>query len=157
MNIDESQMADLIARRKAAERAVEGMPDGPIKEKAFEVAFQHLLTDTKQPVTSRRRRTKTSRKPSGDSPVTQRPRRTSGPQGHLAELVGGGFFDDPKGLPDIVEELRARGHLYKQEDLAKPMLRMTRAGVLRREPRERDRGRRIWVYRSSGSSGNGPR
>jgi len=155
MSMDESQLADLIARRKAAEKVVEGMPDGAIKEKAFEVAFQHLLAGSAQSVSTARRRAKTARKPRAQpSPATRR-KAASGPQAQLAGLVQDGFFDDWKGLPDIVQSLRVTGHSYEQEDLSKPLLRMTRAKILRREPRERDRGRTIYVYRRFDVTGNG--
>lgn len=155
MSIDESQIAEFIARRKAAEKVVEGMPDGPIKEKAFEVAFRDLLAGSGQSM-SAGRRPKTGRKPRAGSPARTRRKTPSGPQARLAALVEDGFFDDWKGLPDIVQALRVKGHSYEQEDLGKPLLRMTRADILRREPRQRERGRTIYVYRRFGVTGNGP-
>ncbi len=147
MSIDESQVADLIERRKAAEKVVQGMADGPIKEKAFEVAFQHLLIASSQPVTTKRRRAKTSRKHEGESSATARAKRLSGPRRQLTALLEDGFFDDWKALPNIVQELRVRGHSHKQEELSTPLQRMTRAKILRRELGQGERGRQMYFYR----------
>jgi hypothetical protein len=156
MNIDESQVADLIARRKAAERVVEEMADGPIKERAFEVAFQYLLAAPSEPVTARRRGAKTKRKGTSEAAPTARAKRSTGPRRHLNDLMDEGFFNDWKGLPDIVQELRLRGHSYKQEELSKPLQRMTQAKILRRQSKEREGARPIYVYRDSAVTRDGP-
>jgi hypothetical protein len=155
MTVDESHVADLIARRKTAEKVVEGMPDGVIKEKAFELAFQHLLAADGRSVSTRPRRAKTTRKTGRESSPAPRRKGASGPRRHLTALVQQGFFDEWKGLPDIVQGLQARGHSYRQEDLSKPLQRMTQAGTLRRQQKDRERGRTIWVYRRYELSGNG--
>lgn len=43
--VEKKSALDFITLRKKAEKAVEDMPDGPLKEKAFEVIFKHLLED----------------------------------------------------------------------------------------------------------------
>lgn len=142
---DNSQLESLIAKRQAAEKAVEdAAPD--LKEKAFEVMLQHLLSGERQPLANTRRRKKTSQPKSGMSLKVKKSRKPSGPQGLITELVKDGFYDEWRSLPDILERLRVGGHIYKQSSLSTPLRRLTQAKVLRRKERERDGGRKIWMY-----------
>ena len=54
MDIDEAEVKDLIAMREAAEEVVKGMPNGPMKVKAFEMAFQSLQAGDSKPAASQR-------------------------------------------------------------------------------------------------------
>lgn len=156
MTIDDSEVQDLIARRQAAERVVEGMPEGTIKEKAFEIVFQRLVTAESQPRAKKRsrRRTRSARASTTDQPAAQpeakTPRRSTGPYAQVTELAQDGFFDEWKNLPEIQEQLRARGHNYKQSELSPVLLSLTQAKTLQRERRPREGGRDIWVYRKFG-------
>jgi hypothetical protein len=158
MGVDEGLLADLVARRRMAEQAVEDMPEGPRKERAFEIAFRTLVESVPTKGTRMKTRKSTKRKPTRarvEERVARRPRPGAGPRRQLTALVEEGFFDEWKGLPDIVQGLQARGHSYRQENLSKPLQRMTQADTLRRQRRQRERGRTIWVYRRSGIAGNG--
>ncbi len=147
MDIDEGQVVDLIAMREAAEKVVEGMPDGPMKVKAFEMAFQSLQTGGPKPVASKRsRRSKAARPKAGEQPEEKKPRKSSGPKGLITELVAEGFFSEWRTLPDIQKQLVVRGHIYKQEQLSPRLLELTKAKVLRRE-RKPEGKKEIWAYR----------
>jgi hypothetical protein len=150
MTIDDKSLQDLIAAREAAERAVEGMAEGARKDKAFEMVFQRLLDGrTRLPSAKRRRRAKQTKartsEPSPSSPAP-RSRRASARQ-HLDELVGDGFFDSRRSLPEIAEELHKRGHIYDQPALSPRMLDMTRDKILRRDKEQAEDGRKMWFYR----------
>ncbi len=148
MDIDEVEVKDLIPAREAAEKVVEGMPDGPMKVKAFEMAFQSLQAPDRQPAARKRRpRGKAAQTATGEQAAPKPRRKASGPHGHVRELIEEGFFRDWKHIPEIQQQLRVRGHHYEQEQLSKPLIRLTRARVLRREGRQREGKRDIWVYR----------
>ena len=146
MSIDDTQIKELVARRKAAEKVVAGMPDGPMKVKAFVMAFQ----DLQAPATAGRRK-RSRRAPRGpaaksEQAAAKRRKASTGPQGHLRELVEERYFASPRSLPDIVQQLRVAGHVYKQQDLSTPLRRLTQGKVLRRKQVEREDGRKIWTY-----------
>lgn len=149
MNIDNSRVEDLIARRTAAERAVEGMPDGPMKEKAFEMVLRRLLDEVDRPATpARRKRGKQVRKPTSDLPTPTSPARSkkAGPRPHLDELLNEGFFDTEHNLPETAAALQKHGHIFEQEALSPHLLRMTRDKVLQRNKRQRDGEKEMWFY-----------
>jgi hypothetical protein len=149
MSIDDDEVQDLIGKREAAERVVEGMQDGPRKEKAFEMVFQRLLDSHAQPEAPRRRRRgkQAQARPSAPLASTAAPRsRRASPRAHLDELLNEGFFDSRRRLPEIAEKLRTRGHIYRQESLSPHLLKMTRDKVLRREQEAREDRRAMWVY-----------
>ncbi len=151
MSISEGAIRDLTAIREAAEKVVEGMPDGPMKVKAFEMAFLRLQdAGTEGASKKRRSRSKAGGGRKEKEPTPKRRRSSSGPQGHLRELIEEGFFDDWRSIPEIQEQLRTRGHNYEQEDLSKPLIRLTRAKALRRERRQREGQRNMWAYQTFG-------
>jgi hypothetical protein len=146
MTPDDDSMAELISNRKAAERVVEGMPDGPLKEKAFEIAFSHLLAggigataDVKP------RKTRSTRKVDATRKQTKT---RKGPKLYIEDLISDGFFDAARALPDVLSELGKRGHTgYRQANLSKPMQLLTQAKVLKREQRQRGAmKKKIWYY-----------
>jgi hypothetical protein len=152
MTIDDKHVDDLIAKREAAERVVEGMPEGPRKDKSFEVVLQHLLAgDTRRVAGRRRSRGRTAQATKARSQAAQRPRRASGPKGLVTELAEEGFFDTTKLLTDVQAELRRRGHSFKQTDLSPTLNRLTKAKILGREQAEGEGGRQIWAYRRFGA------
>jgi hypothetical protein len=150
MSIDESQITELIARRKAAERVVEDMPEGPRKERAFEILLRSLLEGrTAEPGMGQTRKPTKQKaaRPRAKEQVARRPR--PGPQAHVGQLLEAGYFDEPRKAPDVVEELRARGHLYEPRQLAVALLRLTRNGLLRRIPEKGQKGRKAYIYQKA--------
>jgi hypothetical protein len=150
MSIEDKHVQDLIAKREAAERVVEGMADGPRKEKAFEMVFQRLLDSHAQPQAPRRRRRAKQAQARPSAPLAptsaSRSRRASARE-HLDRLVGEGFFDSRRSLPEIAEELEKRGHLYKQPALSPRVLEMTQDKILRRDREQGEDGRKKWFYK----------
>ena len=150
MNIDGSHIENLIAKRKAAEKAVEGMPDGPMKEKAFEIVLSRLLDEVGQPTTtSRQTRGKQARKRASDTSGATAPAKARGGGARLLldELVDDGFFNTERSLPEIADALRNRGHIYKQSGLSPHLIRMTRDRVLQRDKAEREGQKKMYFYR----------
>lgn len=149
MTVDDKDVQDLIAMRETAERVVEKMPEGPRKEKAFEIILQRLLDGHIQPRTPKRRRrgkqVKARATEASVSTAVPKSRKAS-PRAYLDELLNEGFFDSRRRLPEIAEKLRTGGHIYKQESLSPYLLKMTRDKVLRREQEAQEGGRAMWVY-----------
>jgi hypothetical protein len=63
------------------------------------------------------------------------------PMGLLSELIGEGFFREPKGLGSVQLALREKGHFYPVTTLSPLMLRLVRRKELRRI---KDKNR--WTY-----------
>lgn len=150
MSIDESQIAEFIARRKAAEKVVEDMPEGPRKERAFEILFRSLLEgQTAEPGLPQNRKLSKQKptKPRAKEQVARRAR--AGPQTHVRQLVESGYFDEPRRLPEIVEHLRVKGHLYDQSPVSVALLRLTRGQELRRIPEKDEKGRKAYIYQKA--------
>lgn len=52
-----------------------------------------------------------------------------------------GFFDEPRKISDIAEELARRGYFYPTSSLTKPLIRSVRKGILGRLKKEG-----VWHY-----------
>ena len=151
MGVDEGLLADLVARRRMAEQAVEEMPEGPRKERAFEILFRNLLEGrTAEPGVPQNRKL-TKQKPAKARPKEHVARRArAGPQTHVRQLVETGYFDEPRRLAEIVQQLRVGGHLYDQPPVAVAVLRLTRSsGPLRRIPEKDEKGREVYIYQKA--------
>ena len=150
---DETELENLIAMRQKAEKAVDGMPEGAIKEKAFEVAFRYLLDgyspSAKGDKGIRRKKGSASRRAStaAQAEARRRPSKKGGPMAIVTELIEDGFFDEQRCLSDIQSELEKRSHHFKLTDLSPAMGRLTRGKKLRREREKQDTGRSIWFYK----------
>jgi hypothetical protein len=143
--VTQEDIARLIAKRETAEKVVEAMPNGTLKDKAFEVTFQYLLTaEQERPgrQTSRRRPSKAST----PSPKTGGRRSRQGPGSQLRDLVSEGFFGQDRKLPEIVQELRVGGHHLAPKAVSTALQRLTQAKVLRRRQEKGERNRKVWIY-----------
>jgi hypothetical protein len=125
----------LTAARQAAERAVEDMPDGPMKLKAFEVILNRMLSPAieNSPVASLRRPRKLAfaakAKAVPDVPADSPPK--SSPERILA-LRDDNFFAEPKGLAEIRDALALRGWVYPLTSLSGRMQGLVQRRQLRR-------------------------
>lgn len=150
MGVDEGLLADLVARRQIAEKAVEGMPEGTTRERAFEVMLRWLL-DSLPPGGTKRKSGKRSAKQTRPTPVNEqtgtRAQPAAGAQTHIRQLVDDGYFDEGRTLPQLADELELRGYRYEQQQLSPLVLELTRNRVLQRSRRETEGGRRMYVYR----------
>ncbi|OGD40459.1 hypothetical protein A3I30_00045 [Candidatus Azambacteria bacterium RIFCSPLOWO2_02_FULL_44_14] len=68
---------------------------------------------------------------------------TSGATGGLRILVGEGYFNDPKQLPEIIERLKQGGRHYSNATISMGLLNLVRERIL---TRFRDGGDKKWKY-----------
>ena len=126
----------LIAARKRAEHAVDGMVDGPLKVAAFQTILARLLA------------TADSGQPANRSPLQV----TSGPTEDPGTLTGRvllvkaeGFFKAQRNLSEVREILRTRGWHYPLTSLSGAMQALVRQRQLRRE-RVSSGSKQVWKY-----------
>jgi hypothetical protein len=142
------RVQDVQVARRAAEEAVNGMPDGDLKIKAFEVILQHLLV-VAPPEAERSPAKKAS------SSRGSRPRRTRAAAGSRQEtgvltqrimgLKDSGFFKEQKMIGEVRQELKAGGWHYPVTTISPIMLRLTQQRKLRRE-QVKSGNRKVWMY-----------
>lgn len=120
------------------------LPDGTtvsIDGTAEEVAI--LLQKFAAPITGPQpseRRTATKARPAGrQQPAGKTVRK--GPQQLVKDLADEDWFKTKRTIGDLQKKLEEKGHIYAQESLSTPLLRLTRNKVLRRL---KDKGG--WVY-----------
>lgn len=146
MTTEESRSEELLAARKEAEKVVRGMAEGPLKEKAFELAFLDLAgtgsaASSKSPRKSNRQRGQ-KRATSPKSPAAKK-------KGGLAENVKAlktkGFFKKHRDASAVQDKLLIGGHKYRTTVIGTALIRLTQAGSLQRV-KEKAGGRIQWVY-----------
>jgi hypothetical protein len=137
-------MEQIQQLRKQAESAVQDMPDGELKLKAFEVILQHLLLGVGSapvlPVGVAAAR-------SGDRPVAV-PKQSNAPRSaseRILSLQAEGFFTLQRSIREIQAELRKRGWHYPLSALSGPLQMLAQNKSLRREQLS-DGSRRVWKY-----------
>jgi hypothetical protein len=130
--------------RKKAEAAVEDMPDGEMKLRAFQVILGHLLEVNAgaQPRPEPRAQTNASAKARSAKPLQSVPR-TSGDR--ILFLHAEGFFGSQRSLSDVQGELRKNGWHYPVTALSGPLQKLVQRRLFRRE-RVTDGNRTIWKY-----------
>lgn len=119
------------------------LPDGTkvdIEGTAEEVA-RLLTTFAASPAASPAKRpTARKSRSKGTSKSPSTPKR-KGPQALIAELAGAGYFKSKRTIGDIQKKLEEKGHIYAQQSLSSPLIRLTRNKTLRRI---KEKGN--WVY-----------
>lgn len=116
------------------------LPDGTkvdIDGTADEVAT--LLARFAAPAAAAAARPAQTEARAGDSSRVRGPRK--GQRTLIIELVDNGFFKQKRSLADVQRKLEESGHIFAQQSLSTPMLRLTRDKTLRRI-KEKDG----WVY-----------
>jgi hypothetical protein len=125
----------LIAARKKAEEAVEGMADGELKVEAFKIILHRLLAGTASSVAetkSRRRGRQSAKRDSVAATMGQEnavPR--SAPERILA-LKAEGFFKEQRGISDVRDELQTHGWRYHITALSGTLIGLVQRRELRR-------------------------
>jgi hypothetical protein len=126
---------ELESARKTAERAVEGMSDGPLKIKAFEVILERILpeplsmgTAGLESASSTGKSIRKIKEPA--AAVPSRVPRTCTER--VLSLRGEGFFDQPRGLSDIRDGLGDRGWVYPLTSLSGTVQGLVQKRALRR-------------------------
>src|SRR5712692_8027695 len=126
----------LVRARKRAERAVEGMGEGPLKVAAFQAILGKLLNEL-------------------DSDDAGRPIPTKAPShtgkqldtlnGRVLAIKGEGFFEMQRSLSEVREALGSRGWHYPLTTLSGAMQALVRKRQLRRE-RVNAGKKKVWKY-----------
>jgi hypothetical protein len=129
---------DIVLLRKKAESAVADMPDGELKQAAFEVAFSYLLSGRASPSII-------DQVPAQKKSAGARGENSATPTGRILALRDEGFFAEPRGIVDVQEELRGHGWHYALERLGTPLLRLVQQKQLRRN-KVPEAGKRVWKY-----------
>jgi hypothetical protein len=127
----------LVAARKRAEEAVEGMPDGELKVEAFKIILNRLLIGPGAapavPDTKTRRRSRQSAKRESAATTTEQegvvPR--SAPTRILA-LKADGFFEEQRGIAEVRDELQTHGWRYHITALSGTLMGLVQRRELRR-------------------------
>jgi hypothetical protein len=130
----------LVKARKAAEASVADMTDGPLKTAAFQTILSHLIQEELS-VTSDGINADSGR-------AAQRKRSESRPGGttsRLLSLLEEGFFDQPRSLAEIKQDLAEKGFHYRLEDIGTPLARLVRRRHLRRSQATVGR-KKVWRY-----------
>jgi len=128
-------MDELLEARKKAEAAVQGMADGDLKTKAFEVFLRHLLSHGEGAPRSAPSEPRVARK------AKQAARRGAGSGGgslpvyapdRILSLKDEGFFKAGRGMREIRDEMQAHGWMYKLNAISGPLMKLVRQRQLRR-------------------------
>ena len=125
----------LIAARKRAERAVEGMVDGPLKVAAFQTILGKLLTESHPAEVQ-------------GVPVKASAGRSEQPGTLTARILAirsEGFFKTQRSLGEVRESLGSRGWHYPLTTLSGVMQALVRRRDLRRE-RVTVGSKQVWKY-----------
>lgn len=121
-------------QRKALE-AVSDMPEGELKTRAFEIFLKHLL-DAQSP--------QPSHKPATSEKAIEKPTKSSRQPGTVKSrillLKDEKFFEVPKTIKDVKDELRAHGWIHPTTALSGPLQSLVRNRYLRRVKEK------IWKY-----------
>jgi hypothetical protein len=130
-------MADdpLVVGRKRAERAVEGMADGPLKVAAFQAILGKLLTESDPAEVQ-------------GVPVKASVRRNEQPATLTARILAirsEGFFKTQRSLGEVRDSLGSRGWHYPLTTFSGVMQALVRRRELRRE-RVTAGSKQVWKY-----------
>ena len=131
-------MADdpLVVARKRAERAVEGMADGPLKIAAFQTILAKLLAEA-EPAEQVQRAAVKAPKGRTEQPSTL--------TGRILTIRSEGFFKTQRSLGEVRESLGSRGWHYPLTTLSGVMQALVRQRELRRE-RGAVGNKQVWRY-----------
>lgn len=136
------EIKEIVA---AAQSAVAEVKDTDLRLAAFNRVLEHLLTG--EPVKARKPSPKRRRSASIKDPAKKTKRAVTGPKGRIEELIGDGFFNEPKSSADILKALGERGHHMKLSDITYPLQALTREKQLRRDKSEPPGGgKEVWHY-----------
>jgi hypothetical protein len=132
----------LIELRKQAEKAVQDMPDGEFKLKAFEVILNHLLAPGKAQLTSESQSEAPQRKVVSNEIEDADAKST---QGRILVLKAEGFFKKPQSIGRTRSELVAHGWHYAVTTLSGELIQLVQKRKLRRQ-RGKEGNRQVWLY-----------
>jgi hypothetical protein len=131
----------LVELRQAAEKAVEDMPDGDLKVKAFEVILEHMM----QQEPESKDKPAHHGKPSAVSEKTKEEANDKSSVGRILLLREEGFFREPKSIAEVCDELASHGWHYPQSSLSGPLQTAVQRRELRRKSGKRG-NKKVWLY-----------
>jgi len=129
----------LVQLRRQAEKAVEDMPDGSLKVKAFEVILSSLLGGSAQVESTK------SEAPISRVKTEKRDAPTKTLSGRILVLKDEGFFKTQQSIGKVREELKAHGWHYPVTTLSGALQNLVRSRQLRRE-RAAEGKKKLWKY-----------
>lgn len=136
------RIEDIIRVREQAEKAVTGMPEGPMKTKAFEVVLERLLdrlVGDAAPVKTVKNRGAAKRA------STQANAAPTSVPGRIISLRDTGFFKEQRSISDVRAALRVHGWHYPLTTLSGRLVELVQRGMLRREL-VKEGTKKIWKY-----------
>lgn len=135
--------SNLVEVRKQAEQAVNDMPDGDIKVKAFETILNHLLSGA-VPI-----REHGARRRKGESVTVDKTLAGKTPKScteRILFLKNDDFFKAQRSIAEIRTELKKNGWHYPVTSLSGPLQGLVQNRQLRREDVDGGDGRKGWKY-----------
>ena len=138
----------LVKLRKQAEKAVEGMSDGDLKVKAFEVILAHLMSGNEQSPRAARPSLRTVTGASAEEPVRGKGRervQKGTASGRILVTRDEGFFGTQRTIGQVREELAAHGWHYPVTSLSGTLQSLVRQHELRRV-RVSEGKKKVWKY-----------
>lgn len=136
----------IVAARKRAEAAVEGMADEGLKIAAFQTILSSLLQGQGREPQPRSQSQKESASHGVRGELTVPTKKgKAGTTSRLIAMVHSGFFSQPKSLAEIQQGLAERGYHYPLTHLGTPLRRLVRAQALRRA-QATSGGKKVWRY-----------
>jgi hypothetical protein len=122
----------LIAARKKAEDAVEGMPDGELKVEAFKIILNRLLAGGDTPTGAKKQRSGGSASSEADSSGDAQNMAPRSAPARILALKAEGFFDEQRGIGEVKDELQTHGWIYDMTALSGTLIGLVQKRELRR-------------------------
>jgi hypothetical protein len=131
----------LVELRQTAEKAVEDMPDGDLKVKAFEVILEHMMQQEPESKAKPAHHGKTS----AVSEKTKEQANSKSSVGRILLLREEGFFKDQKSIAEVCDELASNGWHYPLTSLSGPLQTAVQRRELRRKLVKKG-NKKVWLY-----------
>lgn len=131
----------LVEVRQAAEKAVSDMPDGELKVKAFEVILGHMMEEQYIPAKPARHAARAE----AASGIAKEKDNTKSSVGRILVLREEGFFNNPKSIAEVCDELASNGWHYPQSSLSGPLMTLVQRRELRRKSGKKG-NKKVWLY-----------
>ncbi|MGD1158316.1 MAG: hypothetical protein ABSA41_21190 [Terriglobia bacterium] len=127
--------------RKKAQEAIDDMPEGELRTKAFEVILQHLLASE-----SSHKSIEIAPAPAPAHFEGKQARKQPGStKSRILLLKDEGFFAVPRSISEIKSELQAHGWILAMTSLSGPLQQLVQSRELRRI-RGQGARQKVWKY-----------
>lgn len=144
-----SDLKDYAQMVSAAESAVSSVKDAKLRQTAFQVVLEDLLTgDSKSSAphgrTSGKPRDRSREVDAGKGKGAKQSK--GGTQTYVDELLSEGFFKKQRSIADLKAELEVRGYHIPVTSLSGPLQRMCKERKLRRQKVAKSESRPTYSY-----------